>query len=139
MHIRAMPPKPTAHINPWFAFKASGVRSYIAGTVAVLTLSVAVSIYMQSWSWISRSGAVVILFGVLLSLRRLFRLGPQNLDEPAEPAVVNGNQFNLKHMHQSIERLTDNFAQTCGVSLMVLGTILSAYGDIVLEYLVPLR
>lgn len=87
-----------------------------------------------------------MLFGVLLSLRRLFRLGPQKYDEPTEPAVVNGiqfnskyTQFNFKYMHQSIQRLTDNFAQTSGISLMVLGTVLASYGDVILDYLVPLK
>lgn len=131
--------QPTARINPWFAFKASGARSYIAGTVVVLAVSVALSTYTQSWSWISKAGGVVVLFGVLLSLRRLFRLGPQNLDEPTEPAVINDRQFNINHMHQSIQRLTDNFAQTSGVALMVLGTVLASYGDVVLDYLVPLK
>lgn len=133
-----MQQQPTVHINPWFAFKASGAMSYIALTVVVLALSVAMSIYTQSWSWISRSGGVVVLFGVLLSLRRLFRLGPQNFDEPTEPAVINCNQFNFKYMHQSIQRLTDNFAQTLGVSLMVLGTVLSSYGEVIFDYLAPL-
>lgn len=80
-----------------------------------------------------------MLFGVLLSLRRLFRLGPQKYDEPTEPAVVNGTQFNFKYMHQSIQRLTDNFAQTSGISLMVLGTVLASYGDVILDYSVPLK
>ena len=81
----------------------------------------------------------MVLFGVLLSLRRLFRLGPQDFDEPTEPAVINGNQFNFKHMHQSIQRLTDNFAQTSGVALLALGTVLASYGDIILEYVAPLK
>lgn len=134
-----MQPQTTAHINPWLAFKASGARSYIIGTAVVITLSVAISLYTQSWSWVSRAGGVVVLFGVLLSLRRLFRLGPQNLDEPTEPAVINGNQFNMRFMHQSIQRLTDNFAQTSGLVLMVLGTVMSSYGDIMLDCLVPLK
>lgn len=141
-----MQPQLTARINPWFAFKASGARSYIAGSVIVLTLSAVLSFYTQSWSWISRAGGVIVLFGVLLSLRRLFRLGPQNYDEPTEPAVVNGTQsnpkyvqFNFKYMHQSIQRLTDSFAQTSGISLMILGTVLASYGDVILDYLVPLK
>jgi hypothetical protein len=131
--------QPTARIDPWFAFRASGARGYIAGTVVILGISVALSVYTQSWSWVSKAGGVVVLFGVLLSLRRLFRLGPQNLDEPTEPAVINGRQFNIKHMHQSIQRLTDNFAQTSGVALVVLGTVLASYGDVILDYLAPLK
>jgi hypothetical protein len=86
-----------------------------------------------------RAGGVIVLFGVLLSLRRLFRLGPQQLDEPTEPAIINGNQFNIAYMHQSIQRHTDNFAQVTGVVLMVLGTVLSSYADVLLDYVAPLK
>lgn len=132
-----MSTQPTSRINPWFAFKKSGARSYILATVAVLLVSVFLAMYFQMWSWVSRSGGVIVLFGVLLSLRRLFRLGHQRLEEPTEPPVINKNQFNMNYVYQSIERHIDNFAQVVGVVLMVLGTILSSYGDVILEKILP--
>ena len=78
-----------------------------------------------------------MLFGVLLSLRRLFRLGPQRFDEPTEPIVINNNQFNIKAMHQDIQRAGDNFAQLSGVGLMITGTLLASYGDLLMDWLFP--
>ena len=78
------------------------------------------------------------MFGVLLSLRRLFRLGPQGLDEPTEALVINGNQLNFKAIHQDIQRAGDNFAQVCGVALMTIGTLLASYSDLFLDWAFPL-
>ena len=72
------------------------------------------------------------------SLRRLFRLGPQRFDEPTEPIVINGNQFNMRAMHQDIQRAGDNYAQISGVALMVAGTLVASYSDLLLDWLFPL-
>jgi len=132
-----MTPEPTSHVNPWFALKLSGARCYLAVSVAVLIVSVVLSLSTKSWSWLPRSGGVLVLFGVLLSLRRLFRLGPQRFDEPAESMVINGNQFNIKAMHQDIQRAGDNYAQVSGVALMVAGTLIASYSDLLLDWLLP--
>ena len=134
-----MSTEPHGRINPWYAFKHSGARRYLVASAVILVLSVALSLQTQSWSWVARSGGILVLFGVLLSLRKLFRLGPQKLDTPIEPLVINKNQFNINSMYQSINHLTDNFAQAFGVCLMVAGTILASYGDAVLDMLVPLK
>lgn len=129
---------PTSHINPWFAFKLSGARRYLVAAAVVVAASVVISVCTKSWSWLPRCGGVLILLGVLLSLRRLFRLGPQRFDEPTEPFVINGNQFNMRAMHQDIQRAGDNYAQVSGVVLMVVGTLVSSYSDLLLEWLLPL-
>jgi hypothetical protein len=132
-----MAPEPTSHVNRWFALKLSGAGRSVAVSVAVLAVSVVLSVSTKTWSWLPRSGGVLVLFGVLLSLRRLFRLGPQRLDEPTEPIVINGNQFNIKAMHQDIQRAGDNYAQVSGVALMIVGTLIASYSDLLLEWLFP--
>lgn len=126
-----------AHVNPWFALKISGARGYLFASVAVVSISVVLSMLTQNWSWLPRCGGVLVLFGVLLSLRRLFRLGPQRFDEPTEPIIINHNQFNMKAMHQDIQRAGDNFAQLSGIALMTIGTLLASYGDLFLDWLFP--
>lgn len=127
----------TAHVNPWFALKLSGARTYLLASAVIVGLSFALSIFTNTWSWVPRCGGVLVLFGVLLSLRRLFRLGPQRFDEPTEPIIINQNQFNMKAMHQDIQRAGDNFAQVSGVGLMTIGTVLASYGDLLLDWLLP--
>ena len=127
----------SGHVNPWFALKISGARIYIFSSIVIVSLSLALSMLTNTWSWVPRCGGVLVLFGVLLSLRRLFRLGPQRFDEPTEPIVINNNQFNIKAMHQDIQRAGDNFAQLSGVGLMITGTLLASYGDLLMEWLFP--
>ena len=127
-----------AHVNPWFALKHSGVQGYIVASASVVCLSLLLSVATQNWTWASRSGGILVLFGVLLSLRRMFRLGPQRFDEPPEPVIINGSQFNMNVIHQDIQRAGDNFAQTSGIALIIFGTLLGSYGDIFLEWLYPI-
>ncbi|WP_367345238.1 hypothetical protein [Stenotrophomonas bentonitica] len=127
---------PHGRINRWFAFKRSGALGYLVLSAVWIAVSAVIAVRLESWSWISRCGGVLVLFGVLLSLRKLLRLGAHKLDMPIEPIVVNG-QFNLTSMYQSIEHLTDNFAQAFGVFLMVAGTVIGSYGDAVLDRLLP--
>ena len=122
-------------VNTWCALRVFGVLRYAGAGILVLAICLVIAVLRQDWSWISRSGEVIVLFGVLLSLRRLFRLGPQNLDEPTEPTVINGNQFNMKVMWQDIQRAGDNYAQACGIILMVSGTLIVSYGDLAAAWL----
>ena len=133
--------KPSAaggQVSTWFALRISGVLRYAVAAVLVLALSLAIAVSTQDWTWVSRSGGVIVLFGVLLSLRRLFRLGPQNFDEPTEPVVINGNQFNMKVIWQDIQRAGDNYAQASGIILMVSGILIGSYGDLAAAWLSPL-
>jgi hypothetical protein len=124
-------------VNPCFALKISGARIYIFSSMMIVGLSLALSMLTNTWSWVPRCGGVLVLFGVLLSLRRLFRLGAQRFDEPTEPVVINNNQFNIKAMHQDIQRAGDNLAQLSGVGLMITGTLLASYGDLLMDWLFP--
>jgi hypothetical protein len=126
-----------ATVNPWIALKISGARSYLIASTAVVSLSLAIGVFTQNWAWVPRCGGVLVLFGVLLSLRRLFRLGPKGFDEPTESLVINGNQLNFKAIHQDIQRAGDNFAQVSGVALMTLGTLLASYSDLLLDWAFP--
>lgn len=128
----------SARVSPRFALRISGALRYGTLAVLVVTGSVVLSLVTGRWSWMSRAGGVLVLFGVLLSLRRLFRLGPQNFDEPTETLVINRNQLNLRAMHQDIQRAGDNYAQVAGVFFMILGTTLGSYGDLLFQWLVPL-
>lgn len=129
--------KQASTINPWYALRNSGIIKYACYTLILLSISLLLAISTRKWSWLSSAGGVIVLFGVLLSLRRLFRLGPQAPDNPVEPFVINGNQFNIKAMHQDIQRLIDNYAQKTGVAFMIAGTLLGAYGEVLLTWLFP--
>ena len=115
---------------------------YLGSAVIILGISLYLSIITKDWGWISRAGGVITLLGALLALRKLFRVGAQNLYKENEPLVINkkGNvgQLNLNGLFQRVEDLSDAYAQALGLGVVIFGTVLSSYGDKVLEYFVPL-
>ena len=47
----------------------------LAAVVALLSVSVFLSIYTGDWHWFQRSGALVVSIGAILSTRKLLRTG----------------------------------------------------------------
>jgi hypothetical protein len=105
--------------------------------MGIIALSTYLSISLCTWAWLVRSGGVIILLGVMLGFRRLFRIGAREHSGDDQP-LVRENRFNAAGMWQRAERLTDSFAQALGLGLIVLGTVLASYGDIFLSWLWPL-
>ncbi len=121
----------------WHLRNADIVPYTIAG-VLIIGLSVYLSLQLCSWTWLSRSGGIVILLGVMLGFRRLFRFGAGNLSKEDQPLVVRGNQFNTIGMWQRVERLTDGYALALGLGFIIIGTMLAAYGDEIAELYWPI-
>ena len=67
-----------------------------------------------------------------------FRIGAREHPSEDQPLVV-GTQFNPAGMWQRVERLTDSFAQALGLWLIVVGTVLASYGDVLFAWLWPLE
>ena len=131
-----MPEEPA--INHWWHLRRAGASPYFLATVLTLLLSSGLSVSTCSWVWMQRCGGVVVLFGVLLGFPRLLRLGPQRAIQDDAPLVVDGNRLNMEGLWQSVQRLTDSYAQALGLGFVILGTLLAGYGDVVLEFLWPL-
>lgn len=125
-----------AHLKRIRAFR------YLGSAVIILGISLYLSIITKDWGWLSRAGGVITLLGALLALRKLFRVGVQNLYKENEPLVINKKgklgQLNLNGLSQRVEDLSDAYAQVLGLGIVIFGTVLSSYGDKVLEYFVPL-
>ncbi len=98
---------------------------YAGAAIVILGLSSYISVITNDWGWVSRAGGVVTLLGALLALRKLFRVGAQNLYKENEPLVINkkGNvgQLNLTGMFQRIEDLSDAYAQALGLAIVIIG------------------
>lgn len=124
-------------VSRWAHYKIIRAPRYLALCVLVLAIFVGLSIIHQDWSYFPRSGAFIALFGALLGLRKLLRKGARDMDEPNDPLVINGNQFNTEGMWQRVQDLSDSFAQELGLVLVVAGTLINGFGDLVLEALVP--
>ena len=124
--------------NSPFRLHGLSTRLYLSASLVVVAASCFGSYWTCSWSWVQRSGGVLVLFGVLLSLRKVFRLGARHLADPDQPSTIRGNQLNIRYLMQQTERARDDQSQRPGIVLMVIGTILGAWGDLLLEMLLPL-
>lgn len=92
--------------------------------------SVALSLRTGQWHWFSRSGAITVIMGAILTVRRLIRLGVQGF-------VIAERTFNGGHALPTPDEVEahrqfalDVSSMHLGIILLVLGTIIWAYGDL---------
>lgn len=124
-------------VSRWVHYKMIKAPRYILLSFIIIIIFTFLAFTNQDWSYFSRSGGFIVLFGALLSIRKLLRKGARELDKPNEPLVINKNQFNTKGMFQHVQDLSDSFAQELGLIMVVIGTFINGFGDIVLNILFP--
>lgn len=124
-------------VSRWAHYKLIKAPRYIALSSFFVTVFILLAVKYQDWGYFSRSGGFVILIGALLGLRKLLRKGARELNSPNEPLVVNRNEFNMTGMYQRLEDLSDSFAQELGIVLVVIGTLINGFGDIVFGAIFP--
>ena len=125
-------------INAWWHLRRAGASPYSIAVLALLSLSILLSLNTCSWVWMQRCGGIVVLFGVFLGFPRLLRMGPHRATQDDAPLIIHGNQVNMDGLWQSVQRLTDAYAQVLGLVLIVLGTVMAGYGDFVFDWMWPL-
>ena len=81
--------------------------------------------YYDNWKWFSRSGSVLIMMGSLLAFRNIIRLTREE-----RIAIRNMNIIQKFTSSEKINQEKDSSATIIGVILMVLGTLIWAYGDL---------
>ena len=103
----------------------------IVWTLSVMVLSIVISIFTKDASYVARAGALVTLAGIFMTTRRLLVSSAEkqsfdflNQDAKALPRVE--HEFLEK---EEIEHLK---AEKCGFWFLIIGTVIWAYGDLVL-------
>lgn len=124
-------------VSRWAHYKIIKAPGYFALSFIVIIVCALLAYKSHDWSYFSRSGGFIVLFGVLLGFRKLLRKGARELNSPNEPLVINTNQFNTKGMFQRVQDLSDSFAQELGIIMVAIGTFIIGFGDIVLNKLFP--
>lgn len=95
----------------------------------------------KDWDYISRSGSLVTVIGVLLMERRNLRLGPDlifhfnrsSLDNEKAPLTDELKRQEIANVSEDISSIYWGFV------LIVFGTVLWGYGDDIFQLILPLR
>ena len=108
-------------------------------TALVMFVSILISIYSQDAMYVARAGALVTLAGIFMTTRRL-------LVSSAEKQPIIGKQDSpdtlermLSTESASAEEEEHLKAEKCGFWFLIIGTIIWAYGDLVLSFILSWR
>ncbi len=98
--------------------------------IGVVAIGIAASLVAGEWHWFSRSGAIVVLIGVLMSARKCVRVGFEGLLQDAtaidcNPALQASGQKNAEKEHNQ-----DISAAQRGIWVAVAGTLIWGFGDL---------
>ena len=108
-------------------------------TALVMFVSILISIYSQDAMYVARAGALVTLAGIFMTTRRL-------LVSSAEKQPIIGKQDSPDTLERklttesaSAEEEEHLKAEKCGFWFLIIGTIIWAYGDLVLSSILSWR
>jgi len=103
-------------------------------TMAVMALSVLASVYTQDASHVARAGALVTLAGIFMTTRRLLvKSAEKQSFDPSKKGPTHTSESEVELIEQEeIEHLK---AEKCGFWFLIGGTVIWAYGDLLLSYL----
>ena len=112
----------------------TNITSLCSLAIAVTIISAIASAASHEWTWFGRSGAIVTMCGMLLSVRRLIRYGPDEMAR-SESAICGGRYGDAEYEQVALvearQRLRDHRATMIGVYLLLWGSIVWGYGDLV--------
>ena len=106
----------------WFSF---------LWTMSVMLVSIAVSIYSEDPLYVARAGALVTLAGIFMTTRRI-------LVSSSEKQSIIGKQTAQKELNDKcVKDEEENLkAEKCGFWFLIVGTIIWAYGDLVVSTMI---
>ncbi len=113
--------------------------------LAVLGISIYLDFGTKSWVWFQRSGSVLVLFGAVLSYRSVVRLGIGGVGgapvtfalgslvsvDDSGPVQKMKVAYDTETEERFLQHQLDKAAGYIGAWLMILGTLVWGYGDLV--------
>lgn len=98
--------------------------------IGVAVIGIAASLVAGEWHWFARSGAVVVLIGVLMSARKCVRVGFEGLLQDPTAVDCNPSLQASEHKNTEKEHNQDIGAAQRGIWVAVVGTIIWGFGDL---------
>ena len=97
----------------------------------ILAASFIASYYTGQWHWFQRSGALLVSIGAILSTRRLLRSGLDGLLHGSSASDVIAAIEKIRVYTVDHETRRDLLSAYRGFSVVGLGTVIWAYGDLI--------
>jgi hypothetical protein len=95
--------------------------------------SLVTSVRYNDWQWFGRSGSIITLCGAVLSVRRLIRFGPRQMvinENTIEGGEYDNPKAQRRYKEQERQQFLDHVAATVGLVLLVFGSLIWGYGDL---------
>jgi hypothetical protein len=110
-----------------------GLRRVVRGFLLVTAAFVALSLATGDWGWFAQSGAIVTALGLVLASRKILIARADLLSLPGEMEAVDGAERtarleSFKRLQRDLDRQT---VEKAGFGLLVLGTLIWGFGDLV--------
>ena len=107
----------------------------------IFSVSCAKAIHSKDPGWVASAGAMITLFGILLTTRSLLRHGTvmeayeeRKFSISSLPAL--GDEAGVEeHNQKAQQKLTDVVSERYGFWFLLVGTIVWAYGDRAFSYI----
>lgn len=115
-------------------------KKYLYPVVGVLLVAgVALAFLMKDPVQLNRVGNFIIGIGVWMTMRYTLREGINRHKDFADhsPTMPGTNQINAAFFNQITFSIGDAHLQLHGFALVVVGSIVGSYGDVILKALVP--
>ena len=118
-------PQPKAHSDTYL-FLLSDTRLHLAAVGLWNVAWLAYCATTHEWQWFMRSGAVTIVLGAVVSFRYVLRLTKEE-----RIRFRNMNFIEIFTESEKANQENDSVAVIYGVWIMIYGTAVAAYGDLI--------
>ena len=99
--------------------------------VVVVLISAMASYQTHHWHWFGRSGSILTILGILLTIRPMIRMGLRKWID--YQSIIDGGNFvqTEEEKEANHQEYLDSIALKIGAIFSVVGTIIWAYGDLI--------
>jgi hypothetical protein len=106
-------------------------------TLLLFGIGIAAAFYLKDPSQLNRVGSFIIGVGVWISMRYTLREGINRTKDLAKnsPLIPGTNQLNIEFLNQITISIGDAQLQIHGFVLVLVGSFVGSYGDLVLKLL----
>lgn len=121
-----------------WSFVVTDKRYLLPLAALVLALGLYFSFHLRDASQIARAGNFVVCIGVWMSMRYALRQGLNRVyDMRDEQPVLPGGQLNANWFNARTFAVGDAILQFWGFGVVVVGSVVWAYGDWILKHICP--